>query len=82
LSAAHSPAPAFERHYTPQELAEMWNLSDDTIRAVFAREPGVLIFMGSENNKVRSRRYRTMRIPESVALRVYARSLSVAPAKR
>lgn len=73
--------PAFERHYTPQELAELWNLSDDTIRALFAKEPGVLV-VGSSDAK-RSRRYRTLRIPESVALRVYARTVNyVAPAKR
>lgn len=60
-----------ERHYSPSELAEIWNLSSDTIRRVFENEPGVLIF----ENPVRAsvRRFRTLRIPESVALRVYSR---------
>lgn len=60
-----------ERHYSPAELGGMWSLSADTIRRVFESEPGVLVF----ENPVRSsdRRFRTLRIPESVALRVYTR---------
>ena len=61
----------FERHYAPAELGELWNLSADTVRRMFEREPGVLVF----ENPVRSssRRFRTLRIPESVAERVYRR---------
>jgi hypothetical protein len=60
-----------ERHYSPAELGELWNLSADTVRRMFESEPGVLIF----ENPVRSssRRFRTLRIPESVAQRVYSR---------
>jgi hypothetical protein len=60
-----------ERHYSPAELGELWNLSADTVRRMFEREPGVLVF----ENPVRSssRRFRTLRIPESVAERVYSR---------
>jgi len=60
-----------ERHYSPAELGELWNLSADTIRRAFENEPGVLVF----ENPVRSsnRRFRTLRIPESIALRVYTR---------
>ena len=32
----------YERHYSPAEL--LWNLSDDTVRRIFEREPDVLIF--------------------------------------
>ena len=60
-----------ERHYSPAELAELWNLSADTVRRMFENEPGILVF----ENPVRSssRRFRTLRIPESVAQRVYMR---------
>jgi len=60
-----------ERHYSPAELAELWNLSADTVRRMFENEPGILVF----ENPVRSssRRFRTLRIPESIAQRVYSR---------
>ena len=62
---------ALERHYSPDELAELWNLSADTIRRMFEAEPGVLVI---EQERAKSRRrYRTFRIPESVALRVHRR---------
>jgi hypothetical protein len=60
-----------EPHYAPADLAKRWNLSLDTIRRMFESEPGVLIFENPE--RVSSRRRRTMRIPESVAERVYRR---------
>jgi hypothetical protein len=69
-SAAGEPAFA-ERHYSPAELGKLWSLSADTIIRLFEREPGVLIFENPE--KVSERRRRTMRIPESVAERVYRR---------
>lgn len=61
----------YERHYSLAELAEMWSLSTDTVRRIFEEEPGVLVF----ENPIRSspRRFRTLRIPESVAERVYSR---------
>jgi hypothetical protein len=33
-----------ERHYSPAELGELWNLSEETVRRIFQREPDVLIF--------------------------------------
>ena len=60
-----------ERHYSPTQLAEKWSLSEDTVRRIFEREPDVLIFENPERGS--SRRRRTMRIPESVAERVYRR---------
>jgi hypothetical protein len=61
----------YERHYSPAKLAEMWSLSTDTVRRMFEEEPGVLVF----ENPIRSssRRFRTLRIPASVAERVYSR---------
>jgi hypothetical protein len=60
----------FERHFSPEELGQQWGLSGDTIRRMFEHEPGVLVIQRAGK---RSRRYRTMRIPESVALRVHRR---------
>jgi hypothetical protein len=62
---------AFERHFNPEQLAEMWGLSADTIRRLFQNEPGVLVIVRSGGKKYS--KYRTMRIPESVAQRVYRR---------
>jgi len=61
----------FEKHFSPCELAELWSLSEDTIRRMFEREPGVLIFENPERNP--HRRRRTLRIAQSVAERVYSR---------
>jgi hypothetical protein len=71
-----SPVSAFERHYSPHDLAEIWQLSADTVRRLFEREPGVLVVEHTKNNA--RRRYRTFRIPESVALRVHRRMTNAA----
>jgi hypothetical protein len=60
-----------ERHFTPQELAELWSVSVQTIREIFQREEGVLK-IGRDGTRNR-RRYKTLRIPESVAERVHTR---------
>lgn len=60
-----------ERHYSVAELGRKWNLSEKTIRRMFVNEPGVLQWGKME---ARSRRaYVTLRIPETVALRVHRR---------
>ncbi len=60
----------FERHYTPEELAELWHFDESTIRRMFMDEPGVLTY-GKESRHDGRRDYVTLRIPESVALRVH-----------
>jgi hypothetical protein len=62
---------ALERHYAPDELGEIWGLSSDTIRRMFEREPGVLVIEHAKGKN--RRRYRTFRIPESIAMRVHKR---------
>jgi hypothetical protein len=59
-----------EKHYTPQELAELWGVSVQTVRELFKDEEGVLK-IGSNGTRTR-RGYKTLRIPESVAERVHA----------
>ena len=61
---------AFERHYTSIEIAKQWNLSDDTIRAIFSGLPGVLKIIRPETRNKRG--YVTLRIPESVVQKVHA----------
>ena len=60
--------PTFERHYSVDELAELWGLSGDSVRRLFLNEPGVVVFFKYRPGR---RTYRTLRIPESVAQRVH-----------
>ena len=59
-----------ERHFNPAELAKQWGYSLDTIRRVFANEPGVVKLLRQRPGK---RPYTTIRIPASVAARVHER---------
>lgn len=59
-----------EPHYTPGELAELWHISDDTVRAIFENEPGIIRIVRPETRTKRG--HNSMRIPESVARRKYA----------
>ena len=59
----------FGRIYTPKELAELWQLSENSIRRLFQDEPGV--FTLGDSNPRKKRGYTTLRIPEAVALRVW-----------
>jgi hypothetical protein len=64
---------AFEPHFAPKDLAVLWRLSDTKIRRMFEDEPGVLR-EGEPSRRLGrklKRRYFTMRIPESVAIRVH-----------
>ncbi len=63
-----------ERHYSVAEVAELWNLSEDKVRRLFQNEPGVLV-LGNAQPRYGRHRYTTLRIPESVAERVYRRML-------
>ena len=71
---ALSPTPFSERHYSVKEIAELWSLSPDAVRGLFEREPGVLVLGDFSPHK---RRYRTLRIPQSVLERVHRRMSQV-----
>lgn len=62
--------PMFEQHYSVPFLSKRWGYSEDTVLRWFKDEPGVL---QSKTDKYNGRmRTRTeIRIPESVARRVY-----------
>jgi hypothetical protein len=60
------------QHFTVKEISAMWKLSEDAVRKIFEEEPGVLVLAEEKPNR-HKRRYRTLRIPESVLERVYRR---------
>ncbi len=59
----------FVRHYRVSELAKLWGFCDNTIIGLFRDEPGVLKL----ERITGKRKYTTLSIPESVALRVHQR---------
>ena len=67
---------ALERHYTPQEVAELWLLDVSTVRRMFLDEPGVFR-LGKSDRRDGKRDYLTLRIPESVLQRVHERRSSL-----
>lgn len=62
---------ALERHYTIAEIASMWSLSGKTVRRMFQDESGVLKWSVPEGRHKRG--YITMRVPQSVLLRVHCK---------
>ena len=75
---------ATDKHYSPLELAKLWGLSPQKIRQIFANEPGVLR-LGEPSRRVGrtlTRAYHTLRIPETVAERVYLRLISSTQIRR
>ncbi|MBM3785747.1 MAG: hypothetical protein FJW30_15385 [Acidobacteria bacterium] len=63
--------PSFtERHFSVGTLAELWSYSEDTVTRMFAEVPGVLK-IGTTGKRGHRQRI-TLRIPESIAARVYA----------
>jgi hypothetical protein len=60
----------FEKHYRVKELAGLWGLSPKTVTRIFADEAGVIRLA---NGVTQKRKYATLSIPESVALRVHER---------
>jgi hypothetical protein len=68
----NNPTAALSEHvFTAEELAERTKLHPSTIRKLFIDEPGV-IRLGRTGFRQR-RQYFTLRIPVSVANRVFAR---------
>lgn len=62
---------ALERHYSVQEIAKLWRLSENTIRRIFRDEAGVLK-QGQPETRFKRKRFQ-LSIPESVVLRVHQR---------
>ena len=68
LSDVGMPA---ERHYTAAELSKLWVFSENTIRRLFIKEPGVIKIVREATRLKRG--YTSLRIPERIALRVHRR---------
>ena len=62
-----------ERHFSVKELAQRLGMSQAAIRRLFRDEPGVLRF--GKEKRGHKRDYVTLRIPASVAERVYRRCM-------
>ena len=62
---------ALERHYSVPEVAALWGISEKTVRRLFDGEEGVLRWGRPET--VRKRGYYSLRIPQSVLVRVHHR---------
>jgi hypothetical protein len=75
LHAISGPSPlasidlANEKHYSVIEIANLWALSEKTVRKIFEREPGVIHWCSEE--KLHRRGYRTLRVPETILYRVH-----------
>jgi hypothetical protein len=67
-----------EQHYSVNQIAKLWSVSDDTVRRLFENEPGVKKF-GRERGlvggrrKAYRRRWLMLRVPQSVLERVEQR---------
>jgi len=60
-----------ERHYTLTELEKAWHVSRRMLTIWFRDEPGVLRYGPDKLKKGRQRTHVSLRVPESVARRVY-----------
>ncbi len=78
VASSYVPPPETfaEKHYAVAEVAAMWNISRDLTRSMFEKEPVVLVLEGN-GSRQHGRRYRTLRIPESVVARVHRRLCNV-----
>jgi hypothetical protein len=63
------PPITIDPHYSPRFYAELWGLSESTVLRWFQDEPGVLKCGGA--NKGGRRRRVEIRIPVSLAMRIY-----------
>ena len=61
---------ALERHYSINQISELWGLSPGVVRSLFRDRADVLHIGHGE--KMRKRPYVTLRVPESVVQRVHA----------
>ena len=64
-----SPEPYSERHYTPKEIADLWQVHIQTIHRTFRDVPGVL-HLGLPSVTGKKKR-ETLRIPASVLQRFH-----------
>ena len=73
VTGADGPVAALERHYSVGQIAELWGWSETKVREVFRDEPGVLQSQLRALLRRKKRQNISLRVPESVLLRVHAR---------
>jgi hypothetical protein len=61
---------ALEKHYSVPEVAALWGLSENKVRQLFRDAPGVLQTQ-VRTIRARKRQNVSLRIPESVLVRVH-----------
>ena len=71
-----------EKHYTLSELAKAWHLSRATLKVWFSGVPGVIVYGADKLKKGRARTHVSIRVPESVARRVYRERTGKVPLAR
>ena len=64
--------PALERHYSVSELSKLWFFSENTIRRLFSREPGVIKIARQPTRVKRGYRSRHLRCAHSDQVRLTA----------
>ena len=69
-----APAQAFEQHYTVQQVAELWGVSEATVRRLFEDAEGVLKISMPRVLKISARKHKPhvlLSIPASVLERIH-----------
>jgi hypothetical protein len=66
-----------ERHYTVAELSKAWHVSARVVREWFTNEPGIVKYGAGKLRKNCKRIHVSIRIPESVARRVYNERMKI-----
>ena len=71
MAGLEQTIPFEERHFTIYELSKMWHFSAEFVRQIVKDEPGVTEWVRQQPGK---RRYRVLRVPQSVVERLYRRA--------
>lgn len=61
---------ATEKHYTVEQIADLWSVSAATVRRMFRDVPGVLK-INAHRSSLNSRAYESLRIPASIVARLH-----------
>lgn len=69
MSIGIATSQSTERHFSIDDIADMWHLHRNTVNRLFKGEPGVVVLYTGEKKKNRQ-----VRIPQHVLDRVHLRS--------
>jgi hypothetical protein len=67
--------PALEKHYSVQEIANLWDLSDKCVRRMFKHQDGVLRVSNPRTPNPKARV--TLRVPQSVMKKIHEQQTKV-----